>query len=149
VEEKSIGGNTLMTWVVTAIVVSGGIQAYGQYQQGKIEEAMYEKEANEAELEASFTELQRREEINRRLAADAVGMAGSGISGEGTPASIALEQAKDVGISEGAETLSERLKAAQLRRRGKAAAGAGKIASASTLLQTGTSAVIADKKYNT
>ena len=138
-----------MSWVVTAIVVSGSIQAYGQYQQGKIEEAMYEKEANEAELEASFDELQRREEINRRLAMDVVGMADSGISGEGTPASIALEQAKDVGVSEGAETLSERLRVAQMKRKGRASASAGKIASASTLLQTATSALIADKKYNT
>jgi hypothetical protein len=42
----------------------------------------------------------------------------SGITGEGTPASIALESAKQIGSSEGMINLSEKLKRAQLRRQG-------------------------------
>ena len=51
----------------------------------------------------------------------------SGITGEGTPASISLESAKQIGVSEGMINLSEKLKRAQLRRKGKAANRAGKM----------------------
>jgi len=120
-----------MTWVVTAVAV---VTAYGQYQTGKIQEAEMKRQANEAELEASGTELIRRQEINRRLAMNVVGQSTGGILGEGTPKSIALSDAKNIGISESVETLSDRLKQAQLRRRGSAYAQAGRIQAGSTLL---------------
>jgi len=61
----------------------------------------------------------------------------SGISGEGTPASIALASAKKAGLSEATISLSDKLKQAQLRRQGKAAKQAGYMAATSTLLKTG------------
>jgi hypothetical protein len=82
-------------------------------------------------------ELQRRQELNRALAANMVGMGQSGLAGEGTPASIALAGAKQVGISEGAISLTEKLRQAQLRRQGSMAAQTGKLQAASTLLQAG------------
>jgi len=60
-----------------------------------------------------------------------------GISGEGTPASIALGSAQQAGISEGALSLTEKLRQAQLRRQGSAASQIGKLQAASTLLQAG------------
>ena len=59
----------------------------------------------------------------------------SGIKAEGTPASIALESAKNVGLSEGMLKLSDRLAQAQLRRQGATASSAAKIGAAGTLLK--------------
>jgi hypothetical protein len=58
-----------------------------------------------------------------------------GIAGEGTPSSIALASAEQAGISEGAMSLTEKLRQAQLRRQGSAAGQIGKLQAASTLLQ--------------
>jgi hypothetical protein len=61
----------------------------------------------------------------------------SGITGEGTPASISLESAKQIGSSEGMINLSEKLKRAQLRRQGDNARAAANISATSTLLKAG------------
>jgi hypothetical protein len=59
----------------------------------------------------------------------------SGITGEGTPASISLESAKQIGSSEGMINLSEKLKRAQLRRQGAMARSTANVNATSTLLQ--------------
>jgi len=123
--------------IAYAAAATAAVTAHGQREQGRMAEAMYEREAKEAEVEASGRELQRREQINRRLAQNVVGIAGSGMSGEGTPASIALEDAKKIGVSESMETLSDRLKAAQLRREGRLARETGNLNASSTLLKAG------------
>ena len=64
----------------------------------------------------------------------------SGIKAEGTPASIALESAENVSLSEGMTKLSDRLAQAQLIRQGKAARKASQFAAASTLLEGGVEA---------
>jgi hypothetical protein len=64
----------------------------------------------------------------------------SGIKAEGTPASIALQSAKDIGLSEGTLKLSDRLAQAQLRRQASNARSASQLAAAGTLLQGGTKA---------
>ena len=61
----------------------------------------------------------------------------SGISGEGTPASIALASAERASLSEATIGLSEKLKQAQLRRQAKSAKQAGYLAAGSTLLKAG------------
>jgi hypothetical protein len=61
----------------------------------------------------------------------------SGITGEGTPASISLESAKQIGSSEGMINLSEKLKRAQLRRQGAMARSTANIQATSTLLKAG------------
>jgi hypothetical protein len=53
---------------------------------------------------------------------------------EGTPASIALESAKDIGMSESMLKMSDRLAQAQLKRQGKNARSASKLQAAGTLL---------------
>ena len=146
-----------MTWVVTAIAlklgvstaavalgattavtaVSGAVSARGQYLAGKTQQMELERQAEEERISAQSRELQRRERLNEALAANVVGQAMSGISGEGTPASLALASAKKVGLSELTIGLSEKLKQAQLRRQGKSAKQTGKLQAASTLLKTG------------
>tara|TARA_R110000796_G_scaffold4218_4_gene16037 strand:+ start:7121 stop:7573 length:453 start_codon:yes stop_codon:yes gene_type:complete len=142
-----------MAWVITAvaaatatellivggIVASTAVGARGQYISGKAQEIQYKEQAEQEKLAAQSQELARRQDLNRALAANAVSFGGMGIAGEGTPASIALESAKQASASEGAMSLSDKLKQAQLKRAGSNASAMGKLSSASTLLQGATS----------
>lgn len=129
-----------MSWVITAIAVTataGAVSARGQYVAGKTQEIELNRQAEEERLAAQGRELQRREQLNKALAANVVGQAMSGISGEGTPASLALASAKKAGLSEATISLSDKLKQAALRRQAKSAKKAGYLQATSTLLQTG------------
>lgn len=129
-----------MSWVITAIAVTataGAVSARTSYVAGKTQQIELERQAEEERIAAQGRELQRREELNRALAANAVGQAMSGISGEGTPASLALSSAKKAGLSEATISLSDKLKQAALRRQGRSAKQAGYLQATSTLLQTG------------
>jgi hypothetical protein len=117
---------------------SGATTARAQYVAGKTQEIELKRQAEEERISAQSRELQRREELNRALAANVVGQAMSGIAGEGTPASIALASAERASLSEATIGLSEKLKQAQLRRQATSARQVGKMQAASTLLQTGT-----------
>ena len=128
-----------MSWVITAIAVTataGAVSARGQYIAGKTQEIELKRQAEER-ISAQSRELQRREELNRALAANVVGQAMSGIAGEGTPASIALASAERAGLSEATMDLSERLRQAALKRQAKSATQAGYMAAGSTLLKGG------------
>ena len=142
-----------MSWVITAIAVTataGAVSARGQYVAGKTQQIEMERQAEEERIAAQSRELQRREELNRALAANVVGQAMSGISGEGTPASLALASAEKAGLSEATIGLSEKLKQAQLRRQGRSAKQAGYLQATSTLLQTaGQAAQLAPAKGKT
>jgi len=120
--------------------VTGGVSARASYVAGRVQEDELKRQAEQEKLAAQSRELQRRQELNRALAANMVGMGQSGLAGEGTPASIALAGAQQVGISEGAISLTDKLRQAQLRRQGAMAAQTGKLQAASTLLQAGTQA---------
>jgi len=61
----------------------------------------------------------------------------SGMTGEGTPASIALESAKQIGTSEGMIGLSEKLKRRQMIRQGQMAKATANIEATSSLLKAG------------
>ena len=130
-----------MSFVVVAsiIAVSTVASAYGQVHSGKAQQEELERQAEEEKIAAESRELQRKQELNRVLAANAVSASMSGITGEGTPASIALESAKQIGASEGMINLSDKLKRAQLRRQGTMAKRSGYIGATSTLLQGATS----------
>lgn len=129
-----------MSWVITAIALTataGAVSARGQYVAGKTQEIELKRQAEEERIAAQSRELQRREELNRALASNVVGQAMSGISGEGTPASIALASAERASLSESTIGLSEKLKQAQLRRQAKSAKQSGYLAATSTLLKAG------------
>jgi hypothetical protein len=126
-----------MSWVivaVTTLAVGTGTSVYGQIQSGKAQQESLERQAEEEKIAAESRELERKQELNRVLAANAVSASVSGITGEGTPASIALESAKQIGSSEGMINLSEKLKRAQLRRQGQMARSTANIQATSTLL---------------
>tara|TARA_B110000858_G_scaffold162414_1_gene187455 strand:+ start:37 stop:447 length:411 start_codon:yes stop_codon:yes gene_type:complete len=121
--------------IVAAIAVSTAATAYGQVQAGKIQQNEFERQAEEEKIAAEGRELQRKQELNKVLAANAVSASMSGQTGEGTPASIALESSKQIGTSEGMINLSDKLKRAQLRRQGANARAMGNIQATSTLLK--------------
>ncbi len=130
-----------MTWLITAIAVTAAttaVSARGQYVAGKTQEIELKRQAEEERLGAQSRELQRREELNRALASNVVGQSMSGISGEGTPASIALASAKKAGLSEATIGLSDKLKQAQLRRQASSAKQTGYAQATSTLLKGAT-----------
>ena len=123
--------------VVAAIAASTAVSVYGQVQGGKIQQSELERQAEEEKIAAEGRELQRKQELNKVLAANAVSASMSGQTGEGTPASIALESSKQIGSSEGMINLSDKLKRAQLRRQGANARSMANIGATSTLLKGG------------
>jgi len=126
-----------MSFVIAAAVASiaGTVTSvYGTVQAGKAQQETFERQAEEEKIAAEGRELERKQELNKVLAANAVSASMSGMTGEGTPASIALESAKQIGSSEGMINLSEKLKQAQLRRQGANARGTANIQATSTLL---------------
>lgn len=125
-----------MSWVIT-VVAFGALTVDAQIKAAKQQEFNLEKQAENEKLAAKGAELQRRERLNKVLAQSAVGQAASGIGIEGTPQSIALSTAKKASLSEGLESLSDRLRQAQLKREAQAARRSGGVAAASTLLSTG------------
>lgn len=126
-----------MSLSLFVLIASTVLTVKGQIDSAKSQEIEFERQAEEEKISAEGRELQRRQKLNKVLAANIVGVSTSGISGEGTPASIALESAKQASLSEGIEGLSTRLKQAQLKRQGKNVRAAGNIQAASTLLKGG------------
>lgn len=122
--------------------VAGGVSARGSYVSGKIQEQELERQAEQERIAAEGRELQRREELNRALAARQMALATGGIAGEGTPQSIALSTAEKIGMGEGLESLTTNLKTAQMRRQAANARKTGKLQAASTLLSTATQAAM-------
>jgi hypothetical protein len=122
-------------FVVAAMAASTALSVYSQVEAGKAQQDELNRQAEEEKIAAEGRELQRKQELNRVLAANNVSQSMSGITGEGTPASIALESAKQIGSSEGMINLSEKLQRAQLRRQGANARSTANIQATSTLLK--------------
>lgn len=131
-----------MSFAIVAglMAASTAVSVYGQIQGGKIQQKEFERQAEEEKIAAESRELQRKQELNKVLAANAVSASMSGVTGEGTPASIALSSAKQIGTSEGMINLSDKLKRAQLRRQGANARSTANIQATSTLLSGAASA---------
>ena len=113
---------------------TAGVGARAQYVAGKTQEIELKRQAEEEKLAAQSREIERRQQLNRALAANIAAQTQAGITGEGTPASIALASAKEAGLSEATISLSDRLRQAQLRRQAAAAKQTGYLQAGSTLL---------------
>jgi len=137
-----------MTFAIVAAVatIAGtATSVYGTVQAGKAQQDAFREQAEQEKIAAEGRELQRKQELNKVLAANAVSASMSGVTGEGTPASIALSSAKQIGTSEGMIGLSEKLKRAQLRRQGDNARATANISATSTLLTSGNAMLEAGK----
>lgn len=133
--------------IVAAVATIAGTatSVYGTVQAGKAQQDAFREQAEQEKIAAEGRELQRKQELNKVLAANAVSASMSGVTGEGTPASIALSSAKQIGSSEGMINLSEKLKRAQLRRQGDNARATANINATSTLLTSGNAMLEAGK----
>ena len=126
-----------MSWLITATVVMGvstAVSTYGQIQAGKAQEDALKEKARQEKIAAEGRELERQQQLSKALAANTVGLAAGNVGMEGTPASIALESAKNIGMSEGMLKMSDRLAVAQLKRQAKNARSTANLSAASTLL---------------
>ena len=121
--------------LIAAAAVGTTVSAVGTVQAGKAQESAMKAQAEQERIAAESRELERQQKLNAALAANVVGLGVSGIKTEGTPSSIALESAKNIGLSEGMMKLSDRLAQAQLRRQGANARSGANMAAAGTLLQ--------------
>lgn len=119
---------------LTLLAISSIGTAFTQKVAGEARENQLKRQAEQEKFKASTEELQRRERLKKILAANAVASQVSGIKGEGTPASIALESAKNVSMSEQIIGASERLRQRSLLAAGKSAKYTGRLQAASTLL---------------
>jgi len=133
-----------MSFVVigTVIAVSTVVQTYGAIEAGKAQQDELNRQAEEQKLAAEIEETKRRQELNRALAANNLSMSMDGLSGEGTPASIALKNSENIGFSEGVANLSASLAQSQLRRQARNARFTGNMQGVSTLMKGATQAVM-------
>ncbi len=132
-----------MTWIMVATVTVGvgtAVNVYGQVEAGKAQQDALNEQARQEKIAAEGRELERQQKLGKVLAANTVGLAAGNLGMEGTPASIALESAQNIGMSEGMLKLSDRLTQAQLKRQGKNARSAANLQAAGTLLTGASSA---------
>jgi hypothetical protein len=130
-----------MTWfTVAAVVVGTLVTADAQKKQGQQQQMDVERQAETEKLSAEGEEIKRRERLNKVLSANVRSAAASGIKTEGSSQAVALDTAKNISSSEGAESLSQRIRQDMLKREGNAAKQRGSGQAASTLLQGGISA---------
>lgn len=127
----------LLVAATIATAVGTGVSVYGQVQAGKAQEDALKEQARQEKIAAEGRELERQQQLSKALAANTVGLAAGNVGMEGTPASIALESAKNIGTSEGMIGMSDRLAQAQLKRQAKNVRGAANLQATSTLLSGG------------
>ena len=124
----------LIVAATVAAAASTAVSVYGQVQAGKAQEDALKEKARQEKIAAEGRELERQQQLSKALAANTVGLAAGNVGMEGTPASIALESAKNIGMSEGMLKMSDRLAQAQLKRQGKNVRAAATLQAGSTLL---------------
>lgn len=130
-----------MSWfIVGAVVVSTLVTADAQKKQGQQQQLDLERQAETEKLSAEGEEIKRRERLNKVLSANVRSAAASGIKSEGSSQAVALDTAKNISSSEGAESLSQKIRQDMLKREGNAARQKGNTQATSTLLQGGISA---------
>ena len=120
--------------------VGTAVNVYGQVEAGKAQQDALNQQAEQEKIAAESRELERQQQLGKVLAANTVGLAAGNVGMEGTPSSIALESAQNIGMSEGMIKLSDRLAQAQLKRQGKNARSAANLQAAGTLLTGASSA---------
>lgn len=126
-----------MSFVITAIVASTALSVYGQQSAAKSEQESMNRRAEEEKMAAQGRALERQQELGKVLARNNMQLAQDGSSGEGTPASIALQSSKNIGSSEQTFNLTSRLRQAQFRREGKLARSGANINSLGSIFKAG------------
>lgn len=133
--------------LVAAIIGSTAIQVIGGLSAAQAQAEEIERQAEQEKFAAEGRELQRQQQLNAALAANAVGIAASGIKTEGSVSSISLESGKQSSLTGGVTGLSDRLAFAQRKRQSGNVLSAAPYQAASTLLSGAASAYQASVEY--
>jgi hypothetical protein len=133
--------------LVAAIIGSTMLQVAGGLNAAKAQAEELERQADQERLAAEGRELQRQQELNAALSANAVRIAASNTKTEGSESSIALESSKQSSLTEGVFGLSDRLAYAQRKRQASNVLSAAPYQAASTLLSGAASAYQASVDY--
>jgi hypothetical protein len=134
--------------LVAAIIGSTAIQVIGGLSAAQAQAEEIERQAEQEKFAAEGRELQRQQQLNAALAANAVGIAASGIKTEGSVSSISLESGKQSSLTGGVTGLSDRLAFAQRKRQASNVLSAAPYQAASTLLSGAASAYQASVEYS-
>ena len=134
--------------LVAAIIGSTAIQVIGGLSAAQAQAEEIERQAEQEKFAAEGRELQRQQQLNAALAANAVGIAASGIKTEGSVSSIALENTQQSSLTGSVTGLSDRLAFAQRKRQSGNVLSAAPYQAASTLLSGAASAYQASVDYS-
>ena len=120
--------------------LGAGVSAYGQIQAGKAQKVALKEQAKQEELAAESQELQRRQELNRALAANVAALSSGVISGYGTPECLDIASAKNFVLCYANFFVSYILIQAAIKRKAKQATQTAGLTAASTVLSGGAKA---------
>ncbi len=121
---------------VVISVASGVVQAKGQREEGKAQEAELKRSAEQEKLAAVDREGQRRRRLNRVLGQTIAETGARGVKFEGSPSAIAAAEIRQAGLAEQGAKVTDLSRIAQLKRAGRGARIRGKTQSTATLLTT-------------
>lgn len=124
-------------FILFLMVGGTGLNIIGQSKAAKAQQEEIGRQAQQEKLAGQTQELTRRERLNKILAANVASAAGMGVPLEGSMQSVSLQSAKKASISEGAETLSDRLRQDILKRKSRAVGAASSAETTATLLNAG------------
>lgn len=123
--------------IITAIAGAGS--AYQQKQSADYQEDVAKYDAEQVTVEARERELVRKEKINKVLAAQIAGLGASGITSEGSPQVLAVNNIRQESLDGLASDATRAGQQNSLLSQGSAARELGNLQAATTLIGTGSS----------
>ena len=142
-------GSFAVAAAIASTVVSTGVgisQARGQRAEGKVQEAEFERAAEQEKIAASERELGRRRQLNQILGTTIAETGARGIAFEGSPTAVARRTIEDASLDQQGSKVSDLTRISQLRRAGTGARRLGRNASTATLLNTASSSLLSGAK---
>jgi len=125
------------SFTAPVLTAAAGIFTAGQQkEEGKAQQAEFNRQAEQEKIAAVDREGQRRRRLNQVLGTTIAQTGARGISFEGSPQAVAKAEIGQVQLAEAGAKVSDLSKIAQLKRAGRAAKIRGKQAAIGTLLTT-------------
>ena len=129
-----------MEWIVLMMLLGTAATAYGQYQQGKMQQRWAEYNAAVSKQEVALEKQRMRKERVKLLSAQRVGYAKAGVQLTGTPLEVMAETAKEIEHSMILREHRAAIETGLWGYKGRAARQAGAWAAGTTLLTGGAQA---------
>jgi hypothetical protein len=124
---------TPFEWAMIAMAIIGtGVSVDAQKKSSDAQESAFKRQADEEESASRERELARKEKVNHILAAQIVGLSASGITGEGSPTTIATESVRQESLEGLADVATRSGRKRNLTNQASAARSLGNINAIST-----------------